>query len=94
MPEAELLEIFPEPDEAEIAEMKEVVREIATRHLQDSEIVTIEYGFWTESGEPDTTYYPSQSSPFFIIDTEGRLVEIIIQRETHLLMVINTPFMN
>jgi len=93
MPVDELLEIFPEPDEAEIASMKEVVREIANRHLQSSEIVTLEYGFWTEDGTPDTTYHPSQNSPFFIIDTDGRVVEIIIQRETHLLVMINTPFL-
>jgi len=93
MPVDELLEIFPEPDEAEIASMKEVVREIANRHLQNSEIVTLEYGWWTEDGTPYTTYHPSQNSPFFIIDTDGRVVEIIIQRETHLLVMINTPFL-
>jgi len=92
MSEAELLEIFPEPDEAEIAEMMDVVRDIAERHLQTSEIVRLEYGFLQENGEADTTYYPSQLSPFFVIDTEGRLIEIIIQRETHLLVSINTPF--
>ena len=92
MPIEELLEIFPEPDEDEIVEMMEVVREIATRHLQNSEVVRLEYGFLMENGEADTTYYPSQMSPFFIIDTEGRMIEIIIQRETHLLFMINVPF--
>jgi len=91
MPDAELLEIFPEPDEAEIAEMMEVVRGIADRFLQDSEIVTIEYGWWIEDGEPDTSYSPSQNSPFFIIDSKGCLIEIIIQRETHLLIEIHKP---
>jgi len=93
MPVAELLEIFPDPDEAEIAEMMEVVREIAERHLQTSEIVTIEYGFWQENGDLHVTFDgPSQFSPFFIIDTEGRVIDILIQRETHLLSSINVLF--
>lgn len=90
MPESELLEIFPEPDAFEIASMKEVVREIADKHLENTEIVAIEYGFWTESGEPATTYFPSQISPFFVIDTNDQLIEINIQRETHTLVTINT----
>jgi len=93
MSEAELLEIFPEPDEAEIAEMMEVVREIAERHLQTSEVATIEYGFRQEDGSPNTTWDgPYQISPFTVIDTEGRVIEIYIQRETHLLQEINVPF--
>ncbi|MCL2559900.1 MAG: hypothetical protein FWE07_05375 [Turicibacter sp.] len=92
MPIEELLEIFPEPDESEIAEMLEVAREIAERHLQTSEIAIIEYGFSMGGGEADTTYHhPSQLLPFFVIDSEGRLIEIFIQRETHILWKINVP---
>lgn len=89
MSEVELLELFPEPNEIEIAEMREVVREYAQRHFSNSNILTLEYGFYTAGGIPDVTYYPSQNSPFFAIDDQARVVTIVIQRETkHLLIII------
>jgi len=92
MEEAQLLELFPEPNDEEIATMKEVIRHYAERHFSDSTIVVLEYGFYTLGGIPDITYYASQNSPFFVIDDRGRVAEIIIQRETHqLLMIITYP---
>ena len=93
MPIEDLLEIFPDPDEDEIAEMMEVAREMANRHFQTSEVAVVEYGLRQEDGGPNITWErPYQISALTVIDTEGRLIEVYIQRETHLLWQIITPF--
>lgn len=88
MNETELWTLFPEPDGIEIEEMLEVVQEYARRHFGDTAIIVLEYGFYTFGGAPDTAYLPSQNSPFFAIDNQGRVIEIILQRQTHELLMI------
>ena len=90
MSEDERWELFPEPDEEEMELMMEIAHNFAQRHFAHELIINIELGIYL-NGVTDSAYFPSPDLFFVATDSEGRIVQIMIQRGTMQLLSIHTP---
>ena len=81
--EAEFLELYPKIDDDEMEIMVEVATDYASRHFGDSSTVE-SINFVDESN-------PNEFLNFTAMDNNGRVVDILIQRETRKLYSISSP---
>jgi len=88
--EEERWALFPEPDEDEMALALAIAHDYAERHFSDSEVNTIVPGVYF-GGTTDSAYFPSSRLHFVATGDGGKIIEIMIQRETMELFYLGVP---
>ncbi|MCL2864346.1 MAG: hypothetical protein FWE25_02275 [Lachnospiraceae bacterium] len=90
MSQEEFLEWFPAPEQREIERAKEAAKDFAAQIFRDTDVNTARLG---------STHWPdydlsmgTMDFDFVIIDSTGKVIDVKIQRDTHILLHIHTPW--